>query len=254
MINNLTLFTYTHSSCIDIHNIYLSRLNKYFPDLKKHLLICDKELHYDNIKTLNYNDNDDFSNHILFALDNIDTDFLIYSQEDCILYDKVDIEEINYCLSILQNDSSIPFIRLIWSGIGHNYSKYNEKLSYVGKSEYYYCTQMTIWRKDILKELYSKVKVKHIFEEANLSEVFFNMNNKGLFYSKKGKKVSTHYDSVIYPYISTAIVKRKWNYTEYKNELDDIFREFKIDPNIRGIYKANLKVKLYRLLKKFRLL
>jgi hypothetical protein len=151
MIDNLTLFTYTHSSCIDIHNIYLSRLNKYFPELKKHLLVCDKKLDYQNVKTIIYNNNDNFSNHILLALENIDTDFIIYSQEDCILYDKVDIDEINYCISILEKDVSIPFIRLIWSGVGYNYSKYNNKLFYIGRSEYYYCTQITIWKKTFLK-------------------------------------------------------------------------------------------------------
>ena len=44
-----------------------------------------------------------------------------------------------------------------------------------------------------------------------------------------------HCDSTIFPYISTAIVKGKWNETEYKNELTEIFNEFNIDKTIRGV-------------------
>ncbi|GIW21008.1 MAG: hypothetical protein KatS3mg068_0015 [Candidatus Sericytochromatia bacterium] len=247
MIEDLTLLTYTHSSCIDIHNIYLLRINKYFPEIKNKLLICDKDLSYKDTKTLVYDDNDYYSNQILLAIENINTDFFIYSQEDCILYDKVNLEEINYCISILKNDNSIPFIRLIWSGISNNYKKYNEKFYYIGNSKYYYSLQITIWRKNILKELYLKVKVKSIFEESSLSNILWNINKNGLVYYKKGKKIGNHYASIVYPYISTAIVKRKWNYYEYKKELDEIFREFNINPNIRGIYKPDLRTKLYRL-------
>jgi hypothetical protein len=44
----------------------------------------------------------------------------------------------------------------------------------------------------------------------------------------------SHWKSDIYPYIATAIVKGKWNFSEYGPELEELLREYKIDPIARG--------------------
>ena len=44
-----------------------------------------------------------------------------------------------------------------------------------------------------------------------------------------------HYDSLVFPYIATAINKGKWNYNEYQKELDIFFTEYEINPFERGI-------------------
>ena len=38
-----------------------------------------------------------------------------------------------------------------------------------------------------------------------------------------------HFDSFVWPYIATAIVKGKWNITQYSKELDLILNESNID-------------------------
>jgi hypothetical protein len=43
-----------------------------------------------------------------------------------------------------------------------------------------------------------------------------------------------HRSSEIYPYIATAVVKGKWNFSEYQLELEAIFEEYSIDPELRG--------------------
>jgi hypothetical protein len=43
-----------------------------------------------------------------------------------------------------------------------------------------------------------------------------------------------HWDSGIYPYIATAIVKGKWDYECYSSELEDILSKYGINPDIRG--------------------
>ena len=37
-----------------------------------------------------------------------------------------------------------------------------------------------------------------------------------------------HYDSAIFPYIATAIVKGKWNNLEYSSELNVLFDEYDV--------------------------
>ena len=43
-----------------------------------------------------------------------------------------------------------------------------------------------------------------------------------------------HWDSKTFPYIATAIVKGKWNLSEYKQELGMILSSYKIDLGARG--------------------
>ena len=50
-----------------------------------------------------------------------------------------------------------------------------------------------------------------------------NKNKRGLF----------HYDSNIVPHVASALVKGRWNLSEYP-ELVDILSENKIDYNLRG--------------------
>jgi hypothetical protein len=42
-----------------------------------------------------------------------------------------------------------------------------------------------------------------------------------------------HYESLVFPYIATAIVKGNWNFSEYPI-LKEILEECNIDPKIRG--------------------
>ena len=63
-------------------------------------------------------------------------------------------------------------------------------------------------------------------------------NSGGDFMYKTENEVKRgvyHCDSIIFPYISTAIVKGKWNESEYKNELNSVFTEFNINKTIRGV-------------------
>lgn len=257
-LNDLTLLTYTHSSCIDLHRPFIERIKKYFPELKNRIMCCNTNLEYEDTDCFVYDDADLFSNQLLNALNSIKTKYIIYSQEDCILFDRVNIDRINQYLEIMDSDNSISFIRLIWSGIDSKPEKYNDFLGYIEpKSKYFYSMQTTIWRKSELIDLYNNITVKSIFEEANISVKLRELNKKGLVTLEKGSKVGGHHNSLVYPYISTAIVKKKWNYSEYPKELDELFQEFKIDPKIRGFhiitFKNKIRSKISNILRKLKL-
>ena len=53
---------------------------------------------------------------------------------------------------------------------------------------------------------------------------------------KRGK---FHYDSSVYPYVCTAVIKGKWNFKEYKKELYEIFYDKNF--NIFSYYLTKLK-------------
>jgi hypothetical protein len=60
-------------------------------------------------------------------------------------------------------------------------------------------------------------------------------NIKGLcHYNNEPKRGENHYDSDVYPYIATALVKGKWIMSEYSFELGSILEKYNIDINKRG--------------------
>jgi hypothetical protein len=231
---DLTLLTYTHSKTSDIHKAYFDRLSMYF-NVNKHIVLCDKPLDYD--VTMSVYDNDDaYYKQMLNGLEKVESEYVIYSQEDYILFDKVDVDKLSKLINLLDNDKNISFIRLIYSGINFAPVDYNNDLIYLKPDdEYYFSTQITIWRVKDLMEMFSKSKVSRVFDEPMNSKYLMELGKIGLCVKDKNNKVGGHYNSTIYPYIATAVVKGKWNYSEYAKELDLIFDTYKIDKNIRGV-------------------
>jgi hypothetical protein len=235
-MENLTLITYTHNKASDIHEPYFNRVEKYF-NIDKHIVLCNVNLSYPGLKMSIYNDdNDKYYEQMIDALKMVDTDYIIYSQEDYILFDYVNKFKIKNLINVLENDNEISFIRLINSGINFKKVDYNDELFYLDKNnDYYFSTQITLWKTKDLIEMFETSKVETIWDEPLNSKFLMELGKVGLCVKEKGDKVGGHYNSSIYPYIATAIVKGKWNYSEYKKDLDLIFNEFNIDKEKRGI-------------------
>jgi hypothetical protein len=232
---NLTLLTYTHSKASDLHNIYFDRVKKFF-NPKNQVVLCDKEINYEGIIMSIYDNESKYYKQMVNALDKVKTDYVIYSQEDYILFDAVNIDKINDLISTLENDKEISFIRLIYSGIDFNVIDYNEELIYLNSQhQYYFSTQITIWRTQDLKDMFNKSKTETIWDETKNSIHLKELNKIGLCVKAKGDKIGGHFNSSIYPYIATAIVKGKWNDSEYGNQLNTIYDEYNINKEIRGV-------------------
>ena len=232
---NLTLLTYTHSKASDLHNLYFDRVKKFF-NPQNQVVLCDKEINYEGIVMSIYDNESKYYEQMVNALDTVKTNFVIYSQEDYILFDDVNMDKINDLISTLENDKKISFIRLIYSGIDFNVIDYNEELIYLNpEHQYYFSTQITIWRTQDLRDMFNKSKTETIWDETKNSIHLKELNKIGLCVKSKGDKVGGHFNSSIYPYIATAIVKGKWNDSEYGNQLNTIYGEYNINKEIRGV-------------------
>jgi len=232
---NLTLLTYTHSKASDLHNLYFDRVKKFF-NPQNQVVLCDKEINYEGIVMSIYDNESKYYEQMVNALDTVKTNFVIYSQEDYILFDDVNMDKINDLISTLENDKKISFIRLIYSGIDFNVIDYNEELIYLNpEHQYYFSTQITIWRTQDLRDMFNKSKTETIWDETKNSNHLKELNKIGLCVKSKGDKVGGHFNSSIYPYIATAIVKGKWNDSEYGNQLNTIYGEYNINKEIRGV-------------------
>ncbi len=58
--------------------------------------------------------------------------------------------------------------------------------------------------------------------------------NGVFYYNGEPKRGMYHYDSEIFPHVSTALVKGKWNMSEYESELGLLMSKYKVDLSIRG--------------------
>lgn len=234
----ISLFTYTHTNCKDIWPAYYGRLNKYFKDALIYSMVND----FENIPHINnsivYDDNKSYSDEFVRCLEQIPNDFFIYMQEDFILYDFVNIEEIKRCIKFLQN-SNFSYIRLIKCGDVTDI-KIDKNLYLVSKdgssnhSINSFSMQPTIWKKKDFINLYLNCNSDKFGENYNYTFTLNRLNMNGCYYYNGEPARGGHHDSSIFPYIATAIVKGKWNYSEYPSELDLLFKEYSIDKHLRG--------------------
>jgi len=232
-VNNLTLLVYTNSKVKDVLTIFLKQLEKYFYQIKNILFLSDEYI--ENQNTCLYTDDEPYYKHLISALEKITTQYVLYCQEDYILYDNVDINEINNAINILNNEQNIGFIRLIQTGIEHSADFNNKYIILNSNHPYYFSTQATIWRKQVLYDLFQSSKTSSIRHEMNNSSFLNKLNCIGLCTKLQGKQTGGHFNSLIFPYIATALVQGKWNFSEYRDVLPDILTSYNVDPNIRGI-------------------
>ena len=79
------------------------------------------------------------------------------------------------------------------------------------------------------------VKENKWLETIEYQNTMNNIGMKGAYhYDNEPKRGGNHYDTNVYPYIATALVKGKWDISEYPNELLPILNENNIDLNKRG--------------------
>ncbi len=94
--------------------------------------------------------------------------------------------------------------------------------------------QPTIWKKKDFINLYLNCNSDKFGENYNYTFTLNRLNMNGCYYYNEEPARGGHHDSSIFPYIATAIVKGKWNYSEYPSELDLLFKEYNIDKHLRG--------------------
>jgi hypothetical protein len=224
---------YTHSNCSDLWDMFIKQNRKHIGwpiFFITNQLIPNFPLDSQYI----YNEEDNYSDIWISVLKKINTDFFIYLQEDFILYDDVNIKKINEYTEILKN-SDYSFVRLIKSGEVNN--KITDTLFEISSNnKFVFAMQTTIWKTNDYINILENVHEKKWLETNKYYEYMSKNNIKGLcHYDNELKRGNNHYDSNVYPYIATALVKGKWIMSEYKNELTKLLIDNNINQNKRGI-------------------
>ena len=114
--NSVALLTYSHSSFQDVLDIYFIQLNKFFSPIKGYLLINKIDCNIpNNHKVIYYNDKKSYYDHLLYATDIIQEEYIIYMQDDYFLFGKPNYNILNQALTRLKS-RNLDFIRLIRTG------------------------------------------------------------------------------------------------------------------------------------------
>jgi hypothetical protein len=85
-------------------------------------------------------------------------------------------------------------------------------------------------------EIYQQTKISKIQDfEVYASYIARSLDIAGSFcYNNEPLRGQYHYDSIVYPYVATAVSGGKWDLKAYKKELGLLLEEYDIDPESRG--------------------
>lgn len=233
---NISLILYTHTDYKDVWPLFFGQTNQYIKKFKKFIFVNKFDLSIDPEYTqIFYDENLPYTQRVASCLDKIKNQSIIFLHEDMILYDEVDEEKIFYFNDLI-NCEKIDFIKLIKGGT--KFKKSNE-FNYLIHSddEYMVSIQPTICKSNKLNNLFKTCSLNIWDFEKNASSICKKNNYLKCYMAScdnEKQRGSYHWDSKIFPYIATAIVKGKWNYSQYSQELDFLFKKYKIDKTIRG--------------------
>jgi hypothetical protein len=238
-MNDIAFVTYTHENAADLWEPYFDSLDEYASGIKSYCFSNKLTNKFVNHLFLQYDDSKNYCQEFIRNLNNIEEEYFIYMQEDFFLYDHVDQEKISNYLELLKK-TPFSFIRLLKCGDVTS-TKLHSDLYFItepGKkhaSINSFSMQPTIWRKKDFISLYELANNEKFGEYWTNLDAMNKLNLLGLYcYNEEQKRGMDHYNSNVFPYIATAVVKGKWNTLEYYEELELIFKKYSIEKNIRG--------------------
>lgn len=247
----LDILVYTHSSCIDVFDVFLSTLKLHVRDIDKYRLvvltnstdaaeIALKSNQIQNFIVLKYLDETKYFEHFEVLVSQI-APYFVYLQDDYFITAPFEFSSLERFVEVIRA-RDISFFRLTPSAARRSmaYLEYYRRKSKVLVDHEIFlrvdhlsslpaCMQPTIWRSEDFLSLHKVAKVGNLREEwsQRYRATFQELSLSGL--------AST---SVLIPYIEvTAVRKGQWNFTDFRwgLVLKDILRSKGINPLDRGI-------------------
>jgi hypothetical protein len=227
---NAPIIVYTHTDMKDIWPMFFGQLKKYIGDTKVYVAVNEDDTQISDYIRIIYDDKKEYTERWKEILDKIEEETFMFMHEDMILFDKLNFELLQKYIGYVSNEV-VDSVKLILAGSEFAQSSIDSTL--VTNEYSKFSIQPTITRKSIFKEKVNNVSSLNIwqFEEA------ISITGKDFMVKIGGerKRGIYHYDSLVFPYIATAINKGKWNLNEYTKELNPMFEEYNINPFERGI-------------------
>jgi hypothetical protein len=237
----MKILLYTHSDYSWVWKFWHQQTDKFLKDFEKICMIDSKSSFRSDYLCLKYDDRKDYKNRIISCLETLnDNDIVLFCHEDMFLYEQPNYNLLKDFTKLISNNQCHS-IKLIRAFENLDKSKIHDKLLFNPKDQLF-SIQPTLLKIKTLKHIYKSVPGNNIwkFESNTNNQYLKNFVSLCYFDNKKDiKRGKYHYDSSIFPYICTAVVKGKWNYKEYKKELFEIFYNKKF--NIFSYFLSRIK-------------
>lgn len=253
-MKDLALITWTNTELEDVFSAYFGNLKKYFSELKNSYVFINRlsEVIDDDHLQLCNDENCTYGERLLACLSEVKEKYVLYMQEDFILYDYVNVDEILRCIDFLDKTdcSSIRMIRSSFNTLDIEKEKHIYQIDHNKPEGFLSFTQQpAIWKKEDLINVISNLNPR-TFRDIESggqylgSQVMRELGYYSCFYfdvdskPRNGRWGCGHYDNNIFPYIATALQQGKWNTGEYEEEITSILKEYNIDINHRGCWEG----------------
>jgi len=222
-IKKLPIIVYSHYSYSDVWPLIFSQIKKYHP--KNPIYLFTNEGIFEGVKSIYYSNFLDYNNRVIQCLSQIKEKIFLFLHEDMPLYATPNYKMLNRYLELITSNQ-VDSIKLIFAGEEYRKHSSDETLSVTNCSRF--SIQPTLIKKSILLDILEQYPSDNLWQlESNISLSKFHPYEEYCSNLKGKKRGIHHYDSEVYPYIATAIVKGEWNFKEYP-ELKELLDTYHI--------------------------
>jgi len=228
---------YSHYDYSDVWVPLFGQSEKFLKGKKKYLITNSTgDFDTKDWNVILYNDKYNYQKRVYESLNMIEEEYVIFHHEDMFLLGDPNFDEIDLMLEKIMSGQA-DLVKLIKASYDHQEHDRILNNLYLSPSNLSFAIQPTIIKTETLSNIYRATKGDSIWSfEANSNNYINFLNLKSCYYydGTENKRGLYHWDSNIYPYIATAVVKGKWDFESYPDELLGILQEYNIDKNIRG--------------------
>lgn len=246
-MENYSILVNTCDKFEDCWNPFFKLFSIYWPDFKGSIYLNTEYKDYSfpgmniisikgsAIHNIDVNKPATWSQCLKWALEIIDTEIILYMQEDYFLKDTVNSHWVEYFFKEILNNREIPCIQLTHAGIPAIDKSNYDKL-YTSNSDYfsYLSCQASFWRKDVMLSLIRDHETAWNFEWWGSKRAKY-MRYEFLVVDPNWMDPT---EFQILPYIFTGVIGGKW----YKQVIETFNKNgIVVDYSIRGFFDENKK-------------
>ena len=226
---------YSHFDYSDIWPVLFGQCEKYLDKYEK-VLFTNEGSAPKGWEVITYDDALPYQQRVTSCLDQLEEEVIVFNHEDMIPYSSVDCDKLKDFHKLVQEDE-VQFIKLLRGGYTDELllSEYHPNLLECSPPMIF-TIQPTICKVEHLLSMYKETPGNSIWEfESQTALTAIKNSYKGCMAYKEGdpKRGMHYWDSSIYPYIATAIVKGKWYTSDYP-ELVSMLKDYNIEVSLRG--------------------
>lgn len=242
---------YSHSDYSDVWPLYFEQSKIHSKTIGPRFLFVNKFMEGvpEEYTQIIYDDSKSYPERLIFCFSLLKErgfEVCLFEHEDMILYSDVSYMHLKQAINLTLKGkgkflrSGFDCIRLIKAS-----NTYSLKLPGFDSvywmlpfSKWLFSVQPTIWKID------SFIRMLTLHQQDNIWQLELKAQRScrqlrlkcGYLHLNGTKRGRHHWDNSIYPYIATAIVKGKWNFSEYSSQLIPLLSKFGINPNKRGFF------------------